>query len=214
MKRARFLAELTAARQAQLWSDFTRASVPVAKEGTRRVHMRGPNAAVHIRLLGLRADEPNRVDRVLSRTLFAEGATTAACTVRTQPPGEMPYFPLFDSGIDAGEVARFWGSQDFDLDIPSGAGNCVFCFMKGTRQFVQLSVRRDPRRKPGAPTDIGWWAQFEQRHARMAPRRNGSGMSRFGFFGVNATTYGEIADGDSGPPSRYEYGTPACDCTD
>jgi len=126
----------------------------------------------------------------------------------------MPYFPLFDSGIEAGDVSRFWDSQDFDLDIPSGAGNCVFCFMKGTRQLVEISVRRDPRRKPGTPTDIGWWAQFEQRHARTAPRRNGRGMSRFGFFGVNATTFGEIADGDSGPPSRYEYGTPACDCTD
>ena len=46
--------------------------------------MRGPGAAAHVRLLGLRADEGRRVDRVLSRSLFAEGSTTAQCTVKTQ----------------------------------------------------------------------------------------------------------------------------------
>ncbi len=146
--------------------------------------------------------------------MFAEGATTAQCTVRTQPPGEQPYFPLYDSGIEAADVACFWTACDFDLDIPEGAGNCVFCFMKGTRQLVELSNRSDPKREPGSPTDIEWWAQFERRHAREVQKRDGDGMSRFGFHGVNAKTFAEIAQGDFGPSSRYEYGTPACDCTD
>jgi len=134
--------------------------------------------------------------------------------VRTQPPGELPYFPLYDSGIEAKDIADFWIERDFNLDIPQGAGNCVFCFMKGTRQLVELSKRSDHRRKIGTPTDIEWWAQFEQRHAREAPRRNGDGVSRFGFLGVNATPFEAMARGDSGPSSRYEHGTPACDCTD
>ena len=213
-RRADHLATLPAARPAQRWNDYTSALIPEAREGARPVPMRGPNAALHVRLLGLRSDEPNRVNRVLSRTVFAEGAISPTCTVRTQPPGEMPYFPLFDSGLTAEDVAGFWASRDFDLHIPSGMGNCAFCFMKGTRQLVELSVRPDPQRRPGTPTDIDWWAEFEQRHAREAPRRTGSGVSRFGFLGVNATTFAELANGSSGSPSRYEYGTPACDCTD
>ncbi|MYH98638.1 MAG: hypothetical protein F4124_04325 [Acidimicrobiia bacterium] len=151
---------------------------------------------------------------MLVRTVFAEGATTSKCTVRTQPPGEQPYFPLYDSGIEAEDIAHFWTARDFDLDIPDGAGNCVFCFMKGTRQLVELSNRADLMQQKNTPTDIRWWAQFEERHARKAPRRDGAGMSRFGLLGVNAITFREIAQGDPGPSSRYEYGTPACDCTD
>ena len=214
LRRHEFLARLPPSRPAQLWQDFTGAPLPDARDDARPAAMRGPSAAQHVRLLGLRADEPNRVQRVLARTVFAEGATTAQCTVRTQPPGELPYFPLYDSGIRADDVARFWVARDFDLDIPEGAGNCVFCFMKGTRQLVELSNRADPMRQKNTPTDIRWWAQFEQRHAREAPRRNGDGVSRFGLLGVNATTFEGIAQGNSGPPSRYEYGTPACDCTD
>ena len=214
LRRAQHLASLPAARPAQRWSNFTTVAVPGGLEpGARAVAMRGPEAALHVRLLGLRADEPSRVDRVLSRTLFAEGASTAACTVKTQPPGERPYFPLFDAGIDAEDVARYWRGRDFDLDIPNGAGNCVFCFMKGTRQLVSLGSSHDGRRTQGQPTDIAWWADFEQRHLRTAPRRNGSGTSRFGFFGVNSATFMDMVQGVE-YDGRYKNGTPACDCTD
>ena len=214
LRRAQYLAGLPAARPAQRWGDYTAAPVPTTAEpGATAVAMRGSEAALHVRLLGLRADEPRRVDRVLSRTLFAEGASTAACTVKTQPPGERPYFPLFDAGIEAHDVAHYWRSRDFDLDIPNGAGNCVFCFMKGTSQLVSLGSTRDERRRSGSPTDIGWWADFEQRHLRTAPKRNGTGASRFGFFGVNSVSFADILDG-SNHEGRYKNGTPACDCTD
>lgn len=176
--------------------------------------MRGPGAAAHVRLLGLRADEGRRVDRVLSRSLFAEGATTAQCTVKTQPPGERPYFPLYDSGFEAADVLSFWRRRDFDLDVPAEAGNCVFCFMKGTRQLVSLGRTSDPRRRAGTPSDIGWWADFEDRHVRSAPKRDGVGVSRFGFFGVNARPFSDLAQGLSDKEDRYATGTPACDCTD
>ncbi len=179
--------------------------------------MRGPNGAHHVRLLGLRADEPRRVDRVLSRALLAEGATSSYCTVRTQPPGERPYFPLFDSGFGEREVANYWRRKhrkDFALRIPKGAGNCVFCFMKGTKQLSAMSRGSDDRRRADTPTDIRWWADFEQRHARVTPKRDGEGMSRFGFFGVNSISFAELADGADAPTDRYLKGTPACDCTD
>lgn len=176
--------------------------------------MRGQNAALHVRLLGLRADEDRRVTRVLSRSLFAEGATTARCSVKTQPPGERPYFPLHEAGFVEGDVRSFWQRRDFDLDIPPDAGNCVFCFMKGTRQLVELGRSDDARRRPGTPSDIGWWADFEDRHVRLAPKRGGTGISRFGFFGVNARPFSDLAEGLTPQEDRYATGTPACDCTD
>ena len=216
LARAIYLASLPVARPAQRWDDFTTAAIFKSSEGVARpVPMRGPSAAQHVRLLGLRADEPSRVNRVLSRSLFAEGATTAACTVKTQPPGERPYFPLSDAGITGVDIARYWADRgDFELDIPEGAGNCVFCFMKGTRQLVSLVARPDGARRKDTPTDIGWWADFEERHTRTAPKRHGAGTSRFGFFGVNSVTFSAIADDALTKGGRYANGTPACDCTD
>lgn len=216
LRRAEYLATLPAARSAQRWQEFTTVDLPIATyPNTRPAPMRGTNATPHIRLLGLRADEPNRVERVLSRTLFAEGATTAACTVKTQPPGERPYFPLYDAGITAEDVAQYWRHQgDLDLDIPKGAGNCVFCFMKGTKQLVALASSQDVRRLQNTPTDIGWWADLEKRHLRTAPKRNGNGKSYFGFFGVNDALFADLTDKSYTPKGRYAYGTPACDCTD
>ena len=176
--------------------------------------MRGPEAVPHVRLLGLRADEDRRVNRVLSRSLFAEGATTARCSVKTQPPGERPYFPLHEAGFVAADILSYWQCRDFDLDIPPDAGNCVFCFMKGTRQLVELGRSSDPRRRSNTPSDIGWWADFEDRHVRLAPKRGGTGFSRFGFFGVNARPVSDLADGLTIKEDRYATGTPACDCTD
>jgi len=115
--------------------------------------------------------------------------------------------------MEAPDVVRYWRRRDFDLDVPSGAGNCVFCFMKGTRQLVSLGTAPDERRRPGSPTDINWWADFESRHTRTTPKRNGDGTSRFGFFGVNAASFADIASG-SAVEGRYANGTPACDCTD
>ncbi|MYA25142.1 MAG: hypothetical protein F4091_00895 [Acidimicrobiales bacterium] len=220
--RAEHLASLPSQRQAQRFADFTGAPLCKNLNGhsesrmaePRPAPMRGPEAAGHVRLLGLRADEPRRVDRVLLRCLFAEGATTAGCTVKTQPPGERPYFPLYEAGVDADAVADYWRGRDFDLDIPPGAGNCTFCFMKGTRQLIELSAAPDHRRNSGTPSEIGWWADVEQRHMRTEPSRHGDGISTFGFFGVNAGTFDDLAHGCTGALSRYEQGTPACDCTD
>ena len=214
IRRAEHLSTRPPSRLQQYWKDYTDAPVRAASMGAVRAPMRGPGAAPHVRLLGLRADEGRRVNRVLSRSLFAEGATTARCSVKTQPPGERPYFPLHDAGFIAEDVRSFWQRCDFDLDIPPDAGNCVFCFMKGTQQLVELGRRRDPRRRSDTPSDIGWWADFEDLHVRLAPKRGGSGISRFGFFGVNARPFSDLADGVAGKEDRYASGTPACDCTD
>lgn len=213
LMRAEHLDQKPPSRPAQDWSEYTSAPVRAGTPGPS-APIRGMNAVLHVRLLGLRADESPRVDRVLSRTLFAEGATSAKCTVRTQPPGERPYFPLHDAGLDADSILQFWKSQPFDLEVPPGAGNCVYCFMKGTRILGTIASTEDPQRKSCTPTDINWWADLENRYARVTPARDGNGDSRFGFFGVNALSYTEVSINGLKRKGRYATGTPACDCTD
>jgi len=214
LARARYLEGLSAQRPAQRFADFTDAPLPDPQPEARPAAMRGLDAAEHVRLLGLRADEPKRVDRVLMRCLYAENATRSSCTVDTQPPGERPYFPLHEAGIDADAVAKFWRGRGFALDIPEGAGNCTFCFMKGTKTLVQLSEAPDRGRADGTPTDIGWWADIERRYGRTQPKREGDGTSFFGFFGANSATFDDLVTGSDNGSGRYANGTPACDCTD
>ena len=200
-------------RPAQRWSDFT--SVPLVKsvpELPGSANLWGVSATQFVTLLGLRGDESRRIGRIESRSLLAENAGGAHCSIRTQPPGERPYFPLAEWDESAESVRAFWTSQAFDLDIPDGAGNCTFCFMKGTRDLAQLAVEDDPARVANTPSDIAWWASMEQRYRREAPSRSGEGTSTFGFFGVHGPSFAEVARGEIG--RRYVVGEPACDCTD
>ena len=215
-KRVAFMTSKPPARPAQLWEDYTEAPIDRGSKSApaRRVEMWGPEAAEFVALLGLRADERKRVDRILMRTLYAEGAGGAQCSIRTQPPGEHPYFPLDDAGLTADDVTAFWDKQDFNLAIPPRAGNCVFCFMKGTEILKQAARDGDPLRVTGAPSDISWWVDVERRYQRQIPARNGQGISRFGFLGVSGPSFEQVADGTASRRSRYASGTPACDCTD
>lgn len=208
------------ARPAQLWDDYTAApsrnwaARDWARGRPRFVELWGRDPARFVTLLGLRADEPNRVRRVMSRSFYAENAPRRQCSVRTQPPGERPYFPLFDAGYGAREVREHWNGQDFDLACPTHAGNCVFCFMKGTEPLARAAQAEDPQRVQDHPSDIRWWAAMEQKYRREAPKRNGEGIARFGFLGVSGPSYEQLAAGNPGRRSRFSGGTPACDCTD
>lgn len=226
-ERVRCMTERPPARPAQRWRDYTEAPVPARRERiggaddhtgpadrpTGPAPMWGPDAARHVTLLGLRADEERRIDKIESRSIFAEGASMS-CAIHTQPPGEHPTFPLAEWGIDAAAVRRFWLGRDFDLRIPEHAGNCVFCFMKGTRSLAAAAAQPDPDREAGAPSDIAWWSRMEERYRRQVAARDGDGTSSFGFFGLSGPTFAEIAAGAAPDLGRYATGAPACDCTD
>ncbi len=205
-------------RPEQEWAEFTSAASAASPPVAVGEGLWGRPPTEHLTLLGLRADESRRIDRVMTRTLFAEGAGGGRCRVKNQPPGEHPYFPLADSNMDKNHVKEFWKSRshEFDLDIPEGAGNCVFCFMKGTRDLVVAARSEDPRRVQETPSDFDWWANVERKYRREAPSRVGSGMTKFGFLGARGTSYAELVKSPPPPPnsSRYATGTPACDCTD
>lgn len=216
MRRVEYMTTRPPARKAQRWTDFSDAPTlrPLSRAFARAKEMWGPGAAEYVTLLGLRADEDRRVDRILSRTFLAAGARGPNCSIRTQPPGEHPYFPLHESGYTEPEVRNFWNDRDFDLAIPQHAGNCVFCFMKGTEQLRNAACQDDEQRIAQAPSDISWWANVERTYRREVPARNGSGKSRFGFLGVAGPSFAQIAAGNASRRTRYASGAPACDCTD
>lgn len=79
---------------------------------------------------GYRLDEAHRLNKSRSR-----------CGRDKDAP--YPYAPLIAAGIDKGGVLAFFAQNDFDLQLNSLLGNCVFCFMK-SRNRLLLAARHEP----------------------------------------------------------------------
>ena len=104
-------------------------------------------------VIGLRADEPRRVWRMRAMN----------CGSRT---GARASLPLADAGVRQADVIEWWKRQPFDLGIPSYAGNCTLCMLKGRAKLIRL-IREDP-------TLADWWIQQE---ARVADRTGPDGRA-------------------------------------
>ena len=89
-------------------------------------------------VIGLRADEPLRVDR--SRRPNKECWTNA--------------MPLADAGVSNRDVRAFWRGQDFDLQLLPFEGNCDGCFLKARPKLWEVE-----RTRPGT---LEWWARMEE----------------------------------------------------
>jgi hypothetical protein len=83
-------------------------------------------------VVGLRADEPDRVSKLRERN---EGAPWDVAA------------PLAAAGLTRDDVLAFWRAQPFDLDIPDGQGNCRGCFDKPIAQLRGLLIA-DPTIAP------------------------------------------------------------------
>lgn len=92
--------------------------------------------------MGIRADEPKRVARML-----APGRDTTA--------GD-PLLPLYRANISKPEILAWWKSQPFDLQLDPDLdlGNCDLCFLKGRAKNV-AALRSEPERAV-------WWIQQEK----------------------------------------------------
>jgi hypothetical protein len=99
-------------------------------------YMKSVGVKQYLTYLGIRADEPKRIAKMREHT-------------------EMP---LVQFGIKKADVKRFWDSQDFDLNVPAGLGNCDLCFMKGRSYAGQLVnlIRKDP-------SVADWWIEQEKK---------------------------------------------------
>ena len=120
-------------------------------------------------VIGLRADEQRRVLRMRAMN----------CGSRT---GAHAVLPLADVGVRHADVLDWWKRQPFDLGIPSYAGNCTACFLKGRAKLIRI-IREDP-------SIADWWIEQE---ATVANRTGPDGracesMKRFRL----GETYAEL----------------------
>ena len=216
---AKYHIDQPTARSAQPFQDYTEASLtkrvnPILRGRVfdRRALLRGEDAVPFVSVVGLRADEPHRVGRVLERN-------SALSTGKRFADGELVTAPLFDAGLTKEAIREFWAKQKFDLELPYdlNQSNCVFCFMKGERELRRLSQRVKPR--PGkhepAPDDVRWWKNLESRYARRVPSNDDPSVrTTFGFFGKNRLFYNDLASGDDGRDDAVQDNALPCECTD
>ena len=206
-------------RPRQAFQDFTstrliRLRNPdlLARTFDSTAQLKGDDAVEFLSLVGLRADEPLRVARVLERNNALRDPNRLA-------DGEYIYVPLYDRDITKQDVLAFWSSQAWDLEIPQDVNlsNCVYCFMKGERALREIAAQRkwDSEQSQGGPESINWWAGIEKRYARTVPSKaDTKSMTRFGFFGANRLEYTEIIDMIDRPYDHAPVGALPCDCTD
>lgn len=121
---------------------------PVARVCT--AHLKVKTGTAHMRALGydewdavmgIRADEPRRVARMLAPGRDNSGGT--------------PLLPLATAGVAKRDVLAFWRAQPFDLELdPEGdLGNCDLCFLKSRRKLVD-AIQAEPAR-------ADWWIERE-----------------------------------------------------
>ena len=153
-------------------------------------------------VIGLRADEQRRVLRMRAMN----------CGSRT---GAHAVLPLADVGVRHADVLDWWKRQPFDLGIPSYAGNCTACFLKGRAKLIRI-IREDP-------TLADWWIEQE---AKVANRTGPDGracesMKRFRL----GETYADLKAAAIAHRDLFDDGAPApdgnagpdsfdCHCTD
>lgn len=106
-------------------------------------YLRSRGIYAHDRLIGLRADEPNRVAGLRRQETMDKGLIA----------------PLYEAGVTKEHVLEFWARQPFDLDLPEYRGNCDGCFLKD-----QSDVSRAIG---GRPSDVSFWAAQQDAYARF-----------------------------------------------
>ncbi len=210
------------ARPQQNWQDFTTVDLNRPTSGPRgKVDIWGQYgpAQTFVAHLGLRSDEPERVQTVLWRSLKAEGATGTQCRDNIQPAGEVVYCPLSDAGVTEMDIRKYWSNYKYDLNIPEGAGNCVFCFMKGPSALARLASRinGDHSNTEETPVDIKWWSRLEDTYGRPSERLGGRiGMfhdTDFGAISKMAASQMSEPSTNGSYPNQPETMVP-CSCTD
>jgi len=97
-------------------------------------------------VVGLRADEPKRVEKAHSPA--NRDRWDVAC-------------PLADAGIEEHHVLQFWREQPFNLMLKGRwEGNCDGCFLKN-RGAISRMMRDHPER-------MAWWAKQEHQPGRRS----------------------------------------------
>jgi 3'-phosphoadenosine 5'-phosphosulfate sulfotransferase (PAPS reductase)/FAD synthetase len=144
---------------------------------------------------GIRHDEPRRIANA-RLSLLSEKVE--------------PIFPLNDAKVDEDEVMAFWASQDFDLELEQGEGNCDICFLKSVPK--QLAIMRR------YPHLASWWIDREKEVGDVFRRdlsRKPDAEGRIGFAKMLARAQ-NLSDRDLKQMvnSGMYADTIPCSCTD
>jgi len=105
-----------------------------------------------VSVMGIRADEPRRVENILSCGPKGRGNF-----------GTLPCLPMAAAGARQEDVQRFWKESGFDLGIPSALSNCDLCFLKPRRTLME-ALRKDPGL-------ADWWIGMEREVASVTGGR-------------------------------------------
>lgn len=102
--------------------------------------------------IGIRADEPRRVAKFRANP-------------KPEYKGEEVHMPLAIAGVGSHDVAKFWQSQLFDLELPNIQGktmhgNCDLCYLKPASQVLSLIVEK--------PQRAAWWIEQEKKAEAVA----------------------------------------------
>lgn len=111
---------------------FARWCTEELKVKTIQAFMEAHGYREYANVVGMRADEPNRV---------AKGRQRGSV------------MPLADAGITNRDVRAFWNTQPFDLGLLPFEGNCDGCFLKARPKLWEIE-----RTKPGT---LQWWSDME-----------------------------------------------------
>jgi 3'-phosphoadenosine 5'-phosphosulfate sulfotransferase (PAPS reductase)/FAD synthetase len=127
-------------------------------------------------IVGLRYDEPLRVERALfpKKKDGTPKRNRERWTTRC---------PLHSAKASNRDVRAFWRKQDFDLQLLPFEGNCDGCFLKAYPKLVEVE-----RTRPGT---LKWWAEAEaEAKAKVTSITGKSSGAQF----VTEYSYAQIAD--------------------
>ena len=94
-----------------------------------------------VNIVGLRADEPARIARLVLRNEANKDPFKASA-------------PLSDAGVAEEDVFSFWADQPFDLRLKGPwEGNCDGCFLKNRAALERMWLDH--------PTRMAWWPAME-----------------------------------------------------
>jgi len=164
-------------------------------------------------LIGFRADEPNRLERMKSRIDSDKNNDIEVAYLREK--NEHIYMPLLQFGITNNDIKTFWDKQDWDLELPydGSLGNCVYCFMKGGNKLSKIVSQVTDL----TPENIDWWIYIENKYQRDLKAegreiRTKEESPYINFFGVNGKISYEIIK--KGENKNILDNSLPCHCTD
>jgi len=197
------------------WQSFDNPTLEGKTLGDQAVF--GKRGVEYVAFIGLRGDEPHRVQRVRDRNDTTKGYE-----------GEHVYMPLADMSATRHTVNDFWGRQTWDLSLPQDASlsNCVYCFLKGAVNLRDVHTRMTNEAELGivddefgplaeSPSDLAWWNRLEATYGRdlkAEGRSTRADVTHIGFFGNNRFSYGDVGSGAE--LGGFAESILPCDCTE